>query len=288
MDVLLVGLSLGSAFFFALALVLTQFGLRTLEPMPGTRISVPTTTAFFLVLSPLTIDFSQWRADSAALFAVVGLFFPVSVTLLTFSANRLIGPNLTGALGNLTPIFAVTIAVLLLGEAPRTGQLAGVAAVCLGIILLFGARARAMPSAPSWALALPLGAALVRGLVQPVVKIGLQEWPNPFAAVTIGYLVSSVAIVGLAFMRTNERSAPTVGGGWRWFVPVGLSNGLAVLGLYAALARGPVTLVAPLVACYPIFTLILNRLLLGDRSLTAPIAAGIMITVAGIVLLLLS
>ena len=36
-----------------------------------------------------------------------------------------IGANLTGALGNLTPRFAIAIAFLLLGEAPSIAQLAG-------------------------------------------------------------------------------------------------------------------------------------------------------------------
>ena len=50
-------------------------------------------------------------------------------------------------------------------------------------------------------------------------------------------------------------------------MPVGLLNGLAVLTMYAALARGPVAVVAPLVACYPLATLAFSRLLLGAGSL---------------------
>ncbi|MEX2617079.1 MAG: DMT family transporter [Alphaproteobacteria bacterium] len=289
MDPLLLTLSFGAAFCFALALVLTQYGLRTVAPMDGARISVPVTAAIFLALSPLTVSFSQWHAGSLTLFAAAGLFFPVAVTLLTFAANRLIGPNLTGTLGNMTPLFAVGLAALLLGEVPESGQLAGIAVICLGVVLLFARRQRRPAGIPAWAVLLPLAAALIRGLVQPVVKLGLEDWPDPFAAVTVGYLVSAVVMMtlGLASNSTGGAFVPAATGRL-WFVAVGIVNGLAVLTLYAALARGPVTLVAPLVACYPIFTLLLNRILLGDRNLSLRLAAGVAVTVAGVALLLAS
>jgi drug/metabolite transporter (DMT)-like permease len=69
-------------------------------------------------------------------------------------------------------------------------------------------------------------------------------------------------------------------------VPVGLLNGLAVLSMYAALARGPVAVVAPLVACYPLATMAFSRLLLGSTSLAWSAGAGVVTTVVGVALLL--
>jgi uncharacterized membrane protein len=74
--------------------------------------------------------------------------------------------------------------------------------------------------------------------------------------------------------------------GWAWFVPVGLLNGAAVLAMYAALVRGPVAVVAPLVACYPLATLAFSRVLLGAGGLTLAAAVGAAITVAGVAILL--
>ena len=56
--------------------------------------------------------------------------------------------------------------------------------------------------------------------------------------------------------------------------------------MYAALARGPVAVVAPLVACYPLATLAFSRLLLGSGGLTWSAGLGVAITVAGVALLL--
>ncbi|SLN72985.1 DMT family transporter [Oceanibacterium hippocampi] len=291
MDGSLLALSLVSAFAFALALVLTQFGLRGVGPATGASISIPTTAGLFLVLAPVLVDPAGWNRHSALLFAFAGLVFPVSVTLLTFAANRLIGPDLTGSLGNLTPLFAVAFAIILVGEAPSAGQFAGIATICLGIALLFRGRGRDGSTVPRWAYLLPLAAALVRGLVQPVVKFGLIAWPDPIAAATIGYLVSALVVLSIAAMRRREPPAAGNSAGRRgrfWFAAVGICNGAAVLALYAALARGPVTLVAPIVACYPLATLALNRILRGDRSLAPSAALGVGLSVAGVALLLVA
>jgi uncharacterized membrane protein len=66
-----------------------------------------------------------------------------------------------------------------------------------------------------------------------------------------------------------------------WFALVGVCNGAAVLSMYGALALGAVTLVAPTVATYPLFTLLLGRLWLADR-LTLRAAAGTALSVIGI------
>ena len=289
MDLALAALAFGSAFCFALALVITQFGLRTIAPLAGAGISVPTTAALFVALSPFTVDLSRWHTGGAALFAAAGLVFPAAVTLLTFASNRHIGPSLTGALGNLSPLFAVGIAVILLGETPRAVQLAGVATVCLGVMLLVTDRRRATPDAALLVLGLPLMAALLRGLAQPVVKLGLRDWPSPFAAVTIGYAVSAI-VVTLTLRLTGAQPSRSSSADRLWFVGVGLCNGLAVLALYAALARGPVSTVAPLVACHPLITLILNRLLHAGLHPGGPLGAaavtGVALTVMGIAALL--
>jgi len=115
--------ALAAALGIAAALVLTQFGLRHVPPVLGATVSIPTSTLMFWMLAPLMLDTAQADARAVAIFAGVGLLFPATVTLLTFEANRRMGPNVAGALGNLTPVFAVLFAVLLLAERPTALQL---------------------------------------------------------------------------------------------------------------------------------------------------------------------
>lgn len=286
MDASVTLLALGSAACFGLSLVLTQLGLRYLSPLRGACVSIPTTALAFLALSPLLLDLEGFRAGSAALFTLAGCLFPAAVTLLMFEANLRVGPAIAGALGNLTPLFAILIAFLLLGEVPRLGQLGGVAVILAGVLLIIGAPRNSPHQAFGWAIVLLLVAACIRGLVQPVVKLGLESWPSPFAATLIGYLISTLMVLSVGASREGRAISPFRTKGWRWFAPVGLLNGLAVLTMYAALARGPVAVVAPLVACYPLATLAFSRLVLGAGGLTWSAGLGAVITVAGVALLL--
>jgi drug/metabolite transporter (DMT)-like permease len=286
MNTAVVVLALGAAAALGLSLVLTQAGLRYLTPLRGACISVPSTALAYLALSTVLLDGSGFSAGSALLFALAGCLFPAAVTLLTFEGNRRIGAAITGALGNLSPLFAVFAALLLLGEVPSLGQLAGMSVILCGVLLIVGAP-RAVPGGSfGWAFGLLLLAAAIRGLVQPVIKLGLEGWPSPFAATLIGYLMSAGTILATGVVREGTGILPLRSRGWAWFVPVGWLNGVSLLAIYAALARGPVAVVAPLVACYPLATLAFSRLLLGSGGLTLGAGLGVAITVAGVVLLL--
>jgi drug/metabolite transporter (DMT)-like permease len=281
-------LSLCAAAGFGLSLVLTQLGLRHLSPLRGASISVPSTMVALVLLAPVMLDTRSFDVRGALLFAVSGCLFPATVTLLTFEANRRVGASLTSALGNLTPLFAILIALAVLGEVPRAGQAVGVGAILIGVALIVGAPRTVASHAFGWAIAMLLLSAFVRGLVQPVVKLGFTYWPSAFAATLISYLMSAGLILSVGAIRDGAAIIPGWRTGWQWFVPVGLLNGLAVLSMYAALARGPVAVVAPLVACYPLATLAFSRLVLGPVGLARSALLGVGVTVAGVALLLQS
>lgn len=173
MDITVILLAVGAALFFAIALVITQAGLRHPGPLQGSCIAIPSACAVFVVLSPLTMDFGRWDGAGAVMFALIGWLFPATVTILTFHANRRIGPDLTGALGNLAPLFAVVIAVVALGETADTARIAAVLIIVAGVVMLYRAPGSAA-AGMGWAFALPLAAAAIRGMVQPMVKIGLS------------------------------------------------------------------------------------------------------------------
>jgi drug/metabolite transporter (DMT)-like permease len=161
------------------------------------------------VFSPARADnhrFQRGDPKAAELFALAGLLFPAAVTLMNYGATRRIGPNLTGALGNLAPLCAVFIAFILLGETPRAGQLAAIAVILFGVALLFGNPFGRGAKAIDWAVSLPLLAAIIRGLVQPVVKLGLAAWPNPFAATLFAYVVSAAVLTSAGLLREGPRA----------------------------------------------------------------------------------
>jgi len=277
---------IAAAAFLGGGLVLTQFGLRYIHPLSGAAISVPSFTAVFLLLSPLLLrgQTIEWRA--VPIFAAVGLVFPAALTMLTFASNRALGPVVTGALGNLSPMLSVVVAVLLLHEPLRALQFAGLVVAMLGVFAITVTRTPDMRDWRTWALLLPLGASVVRGVVPPVIKVGLDIWPVPIAAGLTGYICSTLTVLTIERIRTGRFLVQAPLAGKLWFACNGICNGIGTLMLYAALGNGPVSLVAPLYATYPLFTVGMSVIFLGNVKITLRLVAGTLLTVGGVVLIL--
>jgi len=281
-------LALASAVGYGLGLTLTQLGLRDASPAAGAAISIPTSAVLFVAAAPLALAGTTPVWSALPIFIAVGLVFPAAATLITFAANRRLGPVITGSLGNLAPVFAVLLAVVLLGEPLRLGQMLGLAIILAGVLALTAPGGRVQAGWVSWYVALPLVTAALRGFIQPVIKLGLAVWPSPFAAVLIGYLVSAAVVLTALRLRTGRWRPQANARGFAWFAGVGVCNGLAVLLMYAALARGPVTIVSPLVATYPLVTVAASALARHAVDNQVWVTVGAALTVAGVGLLLVS
>jgi drug/metabolite transporter (DMT)-like permease len=266
------------------AMVTTRLGLRYTTPLAGAAIGVPSTTLMFWCLAPFLLDLDGFNLAAAGMFAAVGLFFPAAVTLLTYTGNQRMGPTVTSAVSCTTPMFALCAAIVFLGEALSAGNALGTAVIVLGMLVLTWVRGGRPRSWPLWAILLPFAAAAIRALAQVATKAGLALWSNPYAAGLIGYSVSAAVILlaaraGGALKAPDRRAAP-------WFVATGFLNGSSLFLMYIALVKGQVSLVSPIVATYPLFTLALSLLLLRQERVTPRVALGAALTVAGVMLLL--
>jgi drug/metabolite transporter (DMT)-like permease len=279
-------LAFASAALLGAGVVTAQLGLRHVEPLSGASISVPSFTLLFILLSPLILPGEPvvWRA--LPIFAAIGLVFPALLTFLTFASNRALGPVATSTLGNLAPLFAVATAVLVLREPLRPLQFTGLVIAVIGAVIITVTRPRDFGHWRSWALLLPLGGAVLRGVVPPIVKLGLEIWPSPLWACLIGYIVSSLVVLTVQRVRTGSFIAAAPWPGRFWFAVTGISNGLSALTLFAAVRHGPITLVAPLVAIYPLVTVVLSSIMLEHVRITPRIVAGTVLSVAGVALVL--
>lgn len=268
-----------SALCFGTALVVAKIGLRSLDARAGAGISIPSAALLLVAAAPFALETSGFVLRAALIFALTGLFFPALVTLLTFRANDRLGPSVTGAMSGTSPLFALGAAALLLGERVPPQALAATCGVAAGVALLSWTRADGRQRAER-ALWLPLAGALLRGLAQALAKAGLALWPNPFAASLVGYVVSAGTV--LAADRLRRRGARHARGGALWFVATGLLNGAAVLLMYTALGAAPVSVVAPLVACYPAVTVLLGAALLREEAPGFRVLAGTALIVGAV------
>lgn len=276
-----------SALCFAIALVTSRVGLRLLDARTGAAISIPTATLLFIVAAPFALDTGGFDPRAALIFAAVGAFFPVSVTLLTFRSNELLGPTVTSAISGTAPLFAILAASLFLGEHVPTQATVSALGVVAGIALLTWKKGAVRSGFAGWTLLWPLAGAVVRGLAQTGAKAGLLIWANAFAAGLIGYIVSTAVVVGADRLRGSERPKLTRQG-VAWFAGTGVLNGGAVLLMYVALSLAPVWSVAPIIASYPLFTAIISAVLLHDEKLSTQAWLGAAITLAAVIYLVSS
>jgi drug/metabolite transporter (DMT)-like permease len=110
----------------------------------------------------------------------------------------------------------------------------------------------------------------------------------PIAAVVVSYTVSSAVLIVSALARGGGSIPDIDHRGALWFGAVGLCNGLSVLAMYGALEHGPVAIVSPLIAGYPLVTLLLSRTFLGKEDVGPQLIGGVISSVYGVVLLLVT
>lgn len=283
-------LAILAAMLFGTSSVVARIGLRHADARQGTLISIGSTTAFLWLLYPLLGGGTHWTTGAllrfAALFAGVGAISPSLSLLLAFEGNRRLGPTVSGTVASTAPLFAVTAAVLLLGEHLTPMLALGTLGVVAGVMVLSW-RGRRPREVPGWALLLPLGAAALRGVSHMATKYGLNLTPAPYVGVLIAFNASFL-LVGSAH-RLQGRTLPPGGlrafvvGGSRWFVVTGFLNGMALLCQFTALGQGRVVVVSPVVSTFPLFTFAV-AMLLGVERLGVRIGVGVLVVVAGVAL----
>lgn len=272
------GLAAAAAALFGSALVTTHSGLKHLDAAAGAQVSIPTAAGLLWLLFPFS-ELTGWHVTAAAVFALVGVFFPAAVTMLTFEANRRLGPTVTATIGSTAPLFAVLGAMVFLAEPLGGRTLAATGLIVLGLVALTRPIAGGADRRERGGLALAWLAAVLRALAQVCSKAGLALWPSAYAAALIGYSVSSAAVWSTTLRRGRRPALNRIG--MAWFAATGMLNGAAVIALYSALNQGPVSLVSPIAATYPLFTLALSVLLTRGERLTGVRIAGVALTVAG-------
>ncbi len=281
---LAVALAFNSALLFALGAQLINLGLRHLDPQSGTLITIGASAAMYWLLSPLFVQAHFWLVPAVLIFATVGLFRPILSANLAVAGTRHLGPTLSTTLASTAPFFAAGLGVAVLGERLTMPIVVGTVSIVAGVMVI-SSRGRTSAHWPLWALLLPVGAALIRALANVFSKMGLEALPSPFFAGLVGYTVSLLlALVNAHRRGTGVRQLGlTPGSGW--FVLAGVVNGLSVFSLNTALKHGQVVEVVPIVACSPLFSLILGLWFFRREVINARVLLAIMLVVPGVMLI---
>lgn len=275
-------LSLAAAFGFGLAAVLMRRALQHARPLVAAVVSVSFTTVFLWALVASTMSPRALATPRVLPFLLAGLLAPGLGRLFFFTGVGRVGAARAASLGASGPLFAVGLAVLVFGERPGWGLLAGAVAIVAGAVLL-SYRPQGETSWRRRDLMLPLLAALSFALRDNISRWGLQRFPDVLAAATAAASTSAVLMWMVLAVRPGGSLA--VGRlGLGYLALAGVAEGLAYLSMWRALAMADVSVVSPLVNAYPIFTVALAALLLRDlERVTWRIVLAALLVVAGIV-----
>ena len=287
-ETLLPGLiALGAAAAFGTSGVASKRGLAHVEALTGTLVSVGACLAVYVLAAPLWMRAEDWFTVGFWIFALTGIMQPALSMYFANEAYSRAGATVVSTFAGTTPLFASAVAIGFLDERLTLALAAGTVLTVAGITALAwlpapgGAGAMAGRSGIAAALVFATLTAAIRGINQVIGKVGIDLLPNPFMAGFCSFGVSFV-LLGVAYRwRRGRWPGRLPRPGLVWFCITGLCVALGAGLLYTALLVGTVTVVAPIVATFPVFTLLVAAAL-GDERITGKVLAGVVLVVVGV------
>ena len=275
-------LSLVAACLFGVSTVTAKRGLLVVHPQAASLVVIGTVVALYLLSSPLWMRAQDWFTLGFWIFVLNGLMHPFLSMYLALEATARTGPTVAATLSGTAPLFAAFTAIAFLGESINAWISLGTAATVIGVMTLSWSP-KGAGTLLRLALLFATGAAIVRGLNHTIGKWGLETMPNVFMASFVSFSVSFCGALLVYRLRTGTLIVRIPRAGLGYFVLTGVIIAVAVLCMYGGLATGRVVVVSPIIAAYPVFTL-LTALMFKQESLTLKLAAGVLMVVGGVAL----
>ena len=286
-DVPPVWFALTSALLFAFGAHLQNLGLARVRSDRGAAISIAASAVFFWLMAPFLLDGANWSHSAVWIFVLIGLFRPAVSANLAVAGIRYLGPTLASTLSSTSPLFAAALGVLWLGETLTWATALGTAGIIAAVVVLTRRRDPAAAVWPLWTLGLPVGAAVVRSVGHVFSKIGLEGIPDPYFAGLVCFSVSALVMIVVQRIRPASQPVPWHSSGPYWFVAAGVIMGVSVVSLNTALMRGQIVTVVPIVACSPVFTMLLSVTVFRREKLTARVVLAVFTVVPSVILIAL-
>jgi bacterial/archaeal transporter family protein len=259
---------------------------RALRSMSWRSLLLPTAAAY-LIVAVVLIAFGDaglgfdgdwgWALVSGGL--IVTAFVSMNVALGSGEASKVITSSAA------YPAVTLLLAAVALGEAVTSGRWLGTFLVIAGVsvIALSGPRLPPELRAPrSWGWVAPtLLFTCALGVIGVTSRLALDtlDWYDLVVWAALFYTTAAVCVFVHGRSRGERFVQPD-----RWAVIAGTLAVLSLAALYVALGNGEASIVIPVSSAFPIVTLLLAWLLLGER-LTVRRSLGTAVVVAGVVVI---
>ena len=279
-------IALAAAAAFGTSGVASKRGLAHIESLAGTLVTVGTCCTVYLLTAPLWMRADDWFTAGFWIFAVTGVMQPALSMYFANEAYSRAGATLVSTFAGTTPFFAAALAIGFLGEQLTLAIAAGTVLTVLGITTLAwmptlrGAGTVAGGGVAA-ALLFATCTAMIRGVNHVIGKVGIDLLPNPFMAGFAAFVVSFIVLATVYRWRRRRWPGRLPRPGLICFGIAGLCVALGTGLLYTALIVGTVTVVAPIIATFPVFTMLVAAAL-GDERITGKVLAGVALVIVGV------
>ncbi len=279
-------LSLGSAFIWAIAILLFRVTGRTVHPLGLNLFKNALAVALFLLTifvlgSPLFPKVPWQDYGLLALSGAIGL--ALSDTLFLYCLN-LLGAGLTAIVDCLYSPFVILFSILFIGERMGLRQGCGVLLILLAILLISLKREEGMPARRNLILGIGLGAlamvTMAAGIVmiKPLLAHTSVLWAS-FVRMSAATLVLA-AFVGFHPKRRVFCGPLAVLSNWRVMVPASILGAyISNLAWLAGMKLTRASVAAPLNQLSTIFVFILAAIFLKEKVTRRKMAAVVLATV---------
>ena len=250
----------------------------------GLAVAIP----LYLLLMPFWggAHIDQLTLAAVAGFALGGLFGGGIGRRWMYTAIDKLGAAPATAIKNTAPVITTILAVLLLGETVTLFQVGAIVAIVMGITLVTWKRGQGIKQLAATGILAAVGSAISYGIRPLFLEFGLDAANVPLTGAFIGAVAAFIYATALTRL-TDLRGAANLKSPALWlFVTSGTLQAIGFLAFTLALSTNDVTVVYPITASAPIFTLGFTALLLrGQELVTWRIVLGVALVVLGVVAL---
>ena len=286
-----VALSLLGAIGLATTAVSGRAGMPRVHPVATVGVTLAVGTAGVLLAALVVEKSALWSVPSAVIpwVAAVGMVhFAIGRSSGYISVNA-IGASRTALFITAQAPFAAFLAIVFTGEPLRPLVAAGTAAVVVALLLANGdSLTQGWRTDRSYLLgcltALAAGAGQGGGIVLAKKAIGLYDSPltvsglSMLAALLV--IVPAVAVAAARYPAVRSFDARSMS----LILLSGLTSIVASVGQFLAVQRGDVVVVAPIMATFPLWTLLLSHVFIARlERITPRLITGALLAVGGVI-----
>lgn len=279
--------ALTTAICFGLNPVTLKIGFsRGGRPDTGMIVGLIVAVPLYIALLPLAGGLQWELVTPAALlgFTLGGLFGTGIGRRWLYIAIDRIGASPATAIKNSAPVISALLAAVFFSEPVTPIRWLAIVGIVAGVVLVTWKSGQSLRSWFDVGVLAAIGAAVIYGIRPLFLKFGLEAADLPLTSAIVG----SIAALTYALLFGDRSGLLSVHRepAFRLFVLSGVLQAVGFLALNAGLSGGIVSVVYPVTASAPLFTLAFTALLLkGTESLTWRIVLGAVAIVAGVVAL---